>query len=272
MFELFTVPAESSTQRSPVGPGSASTLAAPSSSAPEFVPTAASSKISSIVRGVSPAVPLDPNSPRTSWFGIDVVTEGAAKELVSAVKRPLAASIAAAVAAPRYESTPPAVSTGCGGLDRRDRPPVRRLAERRARPLVCVAPGERPALRRDDLGGSRHADRERGDQDVARPTARGPGESKRLRLRGGAHARPFEGRRRGRHDRGRRQGEGGGGAVEVRGLHEDLDPGPLVGRAQRVPLAPRFGDLRADESVRGAAQPGVRKGDGLRPGPVPAEG
>jgi hypothetical protein len=112
MFELFTVSSASFTQRSPAGPGSGVTAAAPSSSTPDAVPTAASSKSSSIELGVNPAVPVDPNSPTTSCWGIDVVTEGAAKEFTSGVMRPLEASIALAEPAPRYERIPPTASTG----------------------------------------------------------------------------------------------------------------------------------------------------------------
>ena len=101
MFELLTAPSVSQTQRGPVGPGYGITAPAPSSSALDVVPSAATSKSSSIESGVNPAVPLDPKSPTRSSPGIEVVIEGAAKILAFGVKRPLALSIVAAVAAPR---------------------------------------------------------------------------------------------------------------------------------------------------------------------------
>jgi hypothetical protein len=101
MFELFSAPSESLTHRRPVGPGNGAIVLDPSSSTPDVVPTAASSKISSIASGVSPAVPFDANSPSRCSSGIDVVIEGAAKNEAFAVKCPFALSIVAAVAAPR---------------------------------------------------------------------------------------------------------------------------------------------------------------------------
>jgi hypothetical protein len=101
MFELLTAPSESFAQRGPVGPGYGVTAPVPSSSTPDVVPSAATSKSSSIESGVNPAVPLDPKSPTRSSSGIDVVIEGAAKIAACGVKRPLALSIVAVVAAPR---------------------------------------------------------------------------------------------------------------------------------------------------------------------------